>query len=130
MCAAALSSARRGRVDSRDVRRGHTIAFNTLQTLQVFVCSSSEPAQFWELRGTSATNRAFRKEIVDEQLGLLHLFDLLKAPPNTKSEEIAILTLLRDIMPSIPSIRKKRQDDVFHTEFVKLMLVRSTPICA
>lgn len=101
-----------------------TIAFNTLQTLQVFVCSSSEPAQFWELRGASARNRAFRKEIVDEQLGLIHLFDLLKAPPNTKSEEIAILTLLRDIVPSIPSIRKKRQDDAFHTEFVKLMLVK------
>ena len=27
-------------------------------------------------------------------------------------------------MPSIPSIRKKRQDDVFHTEFVKLMLAK------
>ena len=96
-------------------------SLRVLETLHVLVCSSHAPVRFCMLRGSSAANHCFRREMVLKNMHQ-RLFNMLTWQQCTKQQELAVLALLRDIVAEIKTHSRAKKHAKFYQRLVPFLL--------
>lgn len=109
-------------------------SLRVLETLHVLACSSQAPVRFCMLRGSSAANHCFRREMILKNMHT-RLFNMLVSQQGTKQQELAVLALLRDTVAEIKTHSRAKKHAKFYQRLVPALLekinhhVRCAPGC-
>lgn len=97
------------------------LSTRVLETLHVLVCSSEAPARFCMLRGFSAANHAFRREVVRNNMHS-KVLNMLRLKSGTEEEDLGMLALLRDTVAEIRTHSKAKRHTQFYQRLVPVLL--------
>lgn len=98
-------------------------SMRVLETLHALVCSQEAPVHFCMLRGGSATNHAFRREIVRDKIHV-KLLNMLASKRGTRQQDLAVLALLRDTVAEIRTHSRAAKHAKFHARLVPVLLAK------
>jgi hypothetical protein len=123
-----------GLVEPRSDEFTNFFSLRVLETLHVLACSSQAPVRVCMLRGSSAANHCFRREMVLKNMHQ-RLFNMLTWQLGTQQQELAVLALLRDTVAEIKTHSRAKKHAKFYQRLVPALLekinhhVRCAPGC-